>query len=79
MVSSLSCAGILSRLNLRTLKPEIKEVKGIVPNEVAGYLLNKKREELTGIESKRKVSITIEGDPSMVSGESKVIIIPHTN
>jgi ribonuclease E len=69
----------LRQLNLRTLKPEIKEVKGIVPNEVAGYLLNKKREELTGIESKRKVSITIEGDPSMVSGESKVIIIPHTN
>ncbi|MCP3872217.1 MAG: ribonuclease E/G [Desulfobacteraceae bacterium] len=65
----------LRQLNLRTIKPEIKEVKGLVPNEVASYLLNKKREELTEIESKRKVSVTIEGDPDMVFGENKVVII----
>ncbi len=69
----------LRQLKLRTLKPGIKEATGVVPNDVAGYLLNKKRAELTEIESKRAVSITIEGDSNMVSGENKVIIIPHNN
>ncbi|NOX35839.1 MAG: ribonuclease E/G [Deltaproteobacteria bacterium] len=69
----------LRQLNLKTLKPEIREVTGLVPDEVAGYLLNKKREELTWIESKRKVLITIEGDPNMVSGENKIIIVTNTN
>jgi len=64
----------LRQLNLKTLKPEVKEATGFVPTEVASYLLNKKRDELTQIESKKNVSITIEGDPNMVSGESKVVI-----
>jgi ribonuclease E len=41
---------------------------------VANYLLNKKREELSEIESKRTIAITIEGDQKMISGESKIII-----
>lgn len=65
----------LRQLNLKTIKPEIREAKGIVPTDVANYLLNKKREELIDIELKKNVSITIEGDPNMVSGESKVVII----
>ena len=69
----------LRQLNLKTLKPEIKEATGVVPSEVASYLLNKKRDELTEIESKKKVSITIEGDPNMVSGESNIVITTHTN
>ncbi|MBU1342976.1 MAG: Rne/Rng family ribonuclease, partial [Proteobacteria bacterium] len=69
----------LRQLNLKTLKPEIKEATGVLPNEVASYLLNKKREELTEIESKRKILITIEGDPNMVSGDNKVVIITDTN
>ncbi|MCK5836986.1 MAG: Rne/Rng family ribonuclease [Desulfobacula sp.] len=69
----------LRQLNLKTLKPEVKEATGIVPHEVAGYLLNKKREELTEIESKRKVSITIEGDPHMISGENKIMVNSHTD
>jgi len=69
----------LRQLNLKSIKPEIKEVSGIVPIEVASYLLNKKREELSEIESKRKVSISIEGDHNMVSGENKIIIMNHTD
>jgi ribonuclease E len=65
---------LLRQLNLKALKPEIKEIKGVVPKEVAIYLLNKKREELLEIESKRKILITIEGDFNMVSGESSTII-----
>ncbi|MCK5349971.1 MAG: Rne/Rng family ribonuclease, partial [Desulfobacula sp.] len=69
----------LRQLNLKTLKPEIKEATGVVPSEVASYLLNKKRDELTEIESKKKVSITIEGDPNMISGESNIVLITNAN
>jgi ribonuclease E len=65
----------LRQLNLRTIKSDISKVTGIVPNDVAGYLLNKKREELTTIESKRKVTITIEGDQNMVSGENRIDVV----
>ncbi|MDM8538831.1 ribonuclease E/G [Desulfobacterales bacterium HSG17] len=64
---------ILRQLNLKALKPEIKEITEVVPKEVAIYLLNKKREELIEIESKRDVLITVEGDSSMVSGECSTI------
>jgi ribonuclease E len=67
----------LRQLNLKTLKPEIRDVTGQVPVEVAGYLLNRKRHELSEIEEKRKVSITIEGDQTMVSGENRIVIIPQ--
>lgn len=66
----------LRQLNLKTLKPEIRDVTGQVPVEVAGYLLNRKRHELSEIEEKRKVSITIEGDHAMVSGENRIVITP---
>ncbi|MBU1194445.1 MAG: Rne/Rng family ribonuclease [Proteobacteria bacterium] len=68
----------LRQLNLKTIKTEVKEAIGIVPNEVASYLLNKKREELSLIESKRDVIITIEGDPHMVSGENKIVLNHHS-
>ncbi|MBU8911336.1 MAG: Rne/Rng family ribonuclease [Desulfobacterales bacterium] len=67
----------LRRLNLKTLKAEVTEATGFVPTVVASYLLNKKRDELTEIESKKKVSITIEGDPNMVSGESNIVVITN--
>ncbi len=65
---------LLRQLNLKALTPEIKEITGIVPTEVATYLLNKKKKELTGIESKREILITIEGNPDMVSGENTIFI-----
>lgn len=69
----------LRQMNLKTLKSEIIEVRGLVPVEVAKYLLNKKREELTEIETKRKIFIDIEGDSNMVSGESSIDIVTSTN
>ncbi|MCP3944941.1 MAG: Rne/Rng family ribonuclease [Desulfobacteraceae bacterium] len=62
----------LRQLNLKTIKTEIKQVNCLIPKEVAYYILNTKREELTEIESKRDVSITIEIDPEMVSGQSQI-------
>jgi len=81
LIPSVETQGLafLRQLNLKTLKPEIKEATGLVPSEVASYLLNKKRDELTEIELKKKVSITIEGDPKMVSGESRIVITTDTN
>ncbi len=66
------CMAFLRQLNLKTLKSGIKQVNCLVPKEVAYYLLNKKRGELNEIESKRDVSITIEIDPEMVSGQSQI-------
>jgi len=76
LIPSVETQGLafIRQLNLRTLRPEIKEATGFVPTDVASYLLNKKRDELTLIESRKKVIITIEGDPNMISGESSIVI-----
>jgi ribonuclease E len=63
----------LRRLRSEILKEKITEVKGIVPNKVASYLLNKKRKEILDVEMERSVRITIEGDPVMQPGESRII------
>ncbi|WP_022668776.1 Rne/Rng family ribonuclease [Desulfospira joergensenii] len=73
-VPSVETQGLafLRQINLKTLKPEIKHVTGLIPREVAYYILNKKREELLDIEAKRKVSISIKIDPEMVFGQSSI-------
>ncbi len=64
----------LRQINLKTIKKDIHDVTGIVPENVAVYLLNKKRDELVNIETKHNVMITIEGDRKTKAGESKIII-----
>jgi Ribonuclease G/E len=44
----------------------------MVPVAVADYLLNNKRKEIFELEQGRGVAVTIEGDPRMVPGDSKV-------
>ena len=65
--------GFLRKLSLEILKEEISYVKGIVPSEVADYLLNKKRKEIVELEHRRNLSIEIERDSTMTPGESKII------
>ena len=65
--------GFLRKLSLETLKEKTQRVKGIVPLEVAEYLLNKKRREIVDLEVRREMSVEIEGDRSMVPGDSKII------
>lgn len=62
----------LRRLRSETLKENITQVKGIVPSNVAHYLLNKKRREILDVEIRRNISINIEGDPVMQPGESRI-------
>jgi ribonuclease E len=65
--------GFLRKLSLETLKEKANRVKGIVPVDVADYLLNKKRREIVDLEVRRDLSVEIEGDRSMMPGESKII------
>ena len=65
--------GFLRKLSLETLKPGITSVKGIVPGDVADYLLNKKRKEIAELEERRNLSVEIEGDQSMTPGDSNII------
>ena len=63
----------LRKLRLETLKDKVSIVRGIVPVEVADYLLNKKRGELLDLELRRGLSITIESDSTMIPGDSNII------
>ncbi|MBW2656364.1 MAG: hypothetical protein JRC59_01465 [Deltaproteobacteria bacterium] len=65
--------GFLRKLSLETLKEKTSRVKGIVPIDVAEYLLNKKRREIVDLEVRRELSVEIEGDRSMVPGDSEII------
>jgi ribonuclease E len=65
--------GFLRKLSLETLKEKAHRVKGIVPVDVAEYLLNKKRRELVDLEVRRDLSVEIEGSRSMVPGDSEII------
>ncbi len=65
--------GFLRQLSLETLKDDITSVKGIVPSEVAFFLLNRKRREILDIEDSRGFKILIEADPQMIPGESRII------
>ena len=63
----------LRQLRLETLKADISSVKGVVPSEVAEYLLNKKRREILDLEERRNLSITIEGDSTMDPGKNEIL------
>jgi ribonuclease E len=65
--------GFLRKLSLETLKEKAKRVKGIVPVDVAEYLLNKKRREIVDLEIRHELNVEIEGDRSMVPGDSRII------
>jgi len=71
--------GFLRKLSLETLNPGIAVVKGVVPLNVAEYLLNKKRKEIAVLEERRNLSVEIEGDPSMTPGESQIITSDQKN
>jgi ribonuclease E len=65
--------GFLRKLSLETLKPGIAFVKGVVPLNVADYLLNKKRKDIAELEERRNLNVEIEGDQSMIPGDSQIL------
>ena len=65
--------GFLRKLSLALLKDGVESAKGIVPMDVANYLLNKKRKEIMDLEAKRGIDIIIVGDDKLKPGESKIV------
>ncbi len=74
LVPSTEALGLsfLRKLRLKTLKPDISFVKGIVPIDVALYLLNNKKNEILDLEMRRDLKIMIEGDLNMLPGDSRI-------
>ncbi len=63
----------MRRLRSEILKNDTRQVRGRVPLNVADYLLNKKRKEILDVEVRRNLTITIEGDPALQPGESRIL------
>jgi ribonuclease E len=63
----------LRKLRLETLKGNLANVQGIVPLEVADYLLNKKRKEILDLELRRDLHITIEGSAALIPGQDDIV------
>lgn len=62
----------LRKISLGISKGTVAEVKGELPLEVAHYLLNRKREELTRMEERHQVAIFLEGRPYLPPEEGKL-------
>ena len=67
MVMSVESAAVsyLRRIWMGVWKGDVKQVNGTLPVEVAAYLQNRKRKELTELESRYDVIIVINGDPAL--------------
>jgi ribonuclease E len=65
--------GFLRKIRLKASGKDIKDIKAIVPEKVAYYLLNRKREDILNIEARHNISINIEGDIRMFPGKSNIL------
>jgi ribonuclease E len=73
-VSSTESLGLsfLRKLKLDTLKGDILQVTAQLPAPVATYLLNRKRKELSDLEGKRAIGITIIARDDLIPGQMEV-------
>jgi ribonuclease E len=73
-VPSVESMGLsfLRKLKLNTLKADIQHVHATLPPPVATYLLNHKRRELSDLEGKRAVGITIVAGHDLIPGQMTV-------
>ncbi len=77
LVQSVESAAVSFLRKIKTLvhHKEAKRIKGVIPKDVASYMLNTKKAELLRLESKYGVSIFIEPDPSLPPGGGDVKLI----
>jgi ribonuclease E len=61
-------ASLMRQIWVGLSKEGITQVKGILPLDVASYLLNKKRKELARLETRYGVSISLHGQPDLPPG-----------
>jgi len=67
--------GFLRRIWMGLTKEGVAQVKGLLPLDVATYLQNRKRKELSELETRYDASILLEGDPSVAPGGGKLEFI----
>jgi ribonuclease E len=74
MILSVEAASLsyLRRIWLGASKGDVSRINGSLPVDVASYLLNRKRKELTDIETRYGVHILIQGDPLLAPGGGKL-------
>jgi ribonuclease E len=63
----------LRKLKLDTLKADVWQVTAQLPAPVATYLLNRKRKELSDLEDKRSIGITITSREDLIPGQMEVV------
>jgi ribonuclease E len=63
------------RIWMGLVKGGVTQVNGILSVDVANYLQNRKRKELTDLEDRYGVDIVIQGDSTMPPGEGKLDFI----
>jgi ribonuclease E len=78
LIPSTETCGLsfLRKLSLEASKEGVTRVKGMVPLDVADYLLNRKRKDIVDLEIRQEVKIDIEADASMIPGESRIVCEP---
>jgi ribonuclease E len=65
----------LRKIWLGISKGTVATVQGVLPLEVANYLLNRKREELLRLETRHEVGIHLEGRPDILPEEGRLDFI----
>jgi ribonuclease E len=70
MVKSVesSAVSFLRRIWMGLTKGNVTQVNGMLPVDVATYLQNRKRKELSELENRYSVKINLHGDPSLPPG-----------
>jgi ribonuclease E len=63
----------LRKLKLNTLKTDVRQITAQLPAPVATYLLNRKRKELSDLEDKRAIGITIISREDLIPGQVEVV------
>lgn len=64
--------GVLRKLKLDAIKEDVRQVTVHLPGAVADYLLNRKRRELSELETRQSVVITVVSRTDMVPGQSEI-------
>jgi ribonuclease E len=65
----------LRKVHGAAAKGTVAEVRGSLPLEVAYYLLNRKKRELTQIENDYEIEVTVKGKPSFTMNELELEIV----
>jgi ribonuclease E len=69
----------LRKVHAAAAKGTVAEVRGSLPLEVAYYLLNRKKRELTQIENDYEIEVTVKGKPSFTMNQLELETVKREN